>query len=175
MRNGKKHTVAVSVGGMMGGLLGAAAIEKAIGLSRKLPEPLHMPELKGNPAEYVVSKVEKLSGGPLPPESHARAVKASPWIYGLAWAGALAGFARPLRMYKPLNAALAGAALGTLVWAADYLGWLPAAGLTKPITRQQPSRLASSLVGHVLFGVVAAIPIFAVEHLFKRRRVFGLV
>jgi hypothetical protein len=174
MRNGKKHTVAVSVGGLMGGLLGTAAIEKAMGLSQKLPERLHMPELKGNPAEYVVSKAEKLSGGPLAPETHARAVKASPWIYGLAWAGALAGAARPLRMHKPLNAALAGAALGTIVWAADYLGWLPAAGLTKPITRQPRSQLASSLVGHVLCGVVAAIPIFAVERLFRRRRVFRL-
>jgi hypothetical protein len=159
----------------MGGLLGTAAIDKAIGVSRKLPEPLRMPEMTGNPSEFVVSKVEQLSGGPLPEATHARAVKASHWIYGLAWAGALAGFARPLRMHKPLNAALAGAGLGALVWAANYLGWLPAAGLTKPITRQQPGRLASSLLGHILYGLVAAAPIFAVERLFIRRKMFRLL
>ncbi len=174
MRNGKKHTVAVSVGGIMGGLLGTAAIEKAMGLAPRLPEPLRMPELKADPAEYVVSKVEEVSGGPLPPATHARAAKASHWIYGLAWAGALAGLARPLRMHRVLNAALAGAGLGALVWAAGYVGWLPAAGLTKPVTRQEPRKLLASLAGHVLYGVLAAAPIFGVERMFLRRRILGI-
>lgn len=174
MRNGKKHTVAVSVGGLMGGLLGTAAIEKAMGLSKKLPEPLRMPEMQGDPAEFVVRKVEEVSGGPLRPATHARAAKASHWLYGLAWAGALAGFARPLRMHRPVNALLAGAGLGTLVWAAGYLGWLPATGLMRPVARQPPSKLTSSLVSHVLYGVIAAAPIFAVERLFVRRKILGL-
>ena len=49
MRNGRGHTVAVSVGGMLGGALGTAAVKKAMGLTDKLPEPLHMPSMADDP------------------------------------------------------------------------------------------------------------------------------
>src|SRR5271165_3902546 len=126
MRNGKRHTVAVSFGGMVGGLLGTAAMTKATGLSQKLPEPLHMPEVKGDPGEYLVTRAEELRGGPLPPRAHAGAVKAMHWLYGLAGASVLAPLARRLRMDRAKNAVLAGAAIGAAMWAAAYLGWLPA-------------------------------------------------
>jgi hypothetical protein len=170
MRNGRKHTVAVSVGGVLGGLVGTAAIQKAAGLSQKLPESLHMPEMARNPGDYVVSRVEELAGGPLSPRAHARAVRAAPWVYGLGWAGALASLARPLRMDRAVNAALAGAAMGALSWAAGYFGWLPRAGLTRPVVREQSTKTAAALLGHVLFGVLAAAPIFASERMYRRRR-----
>ncbi len=170
MRNGRKHKVAVSVGGVLGGLVGTAAMQKAMGLSQKLPEPLRMPEMARDPGDYVVSRVEGLAGGPLRPETHARAARAMRWAYGLAWAGALAALARRLRMHRPVNAVAAGAAMGALNFAAGYFGWLPRTGLTKPVKRERSSRTAVALLGHVLYGVLAAAPIYAAEKMYRRRR-----
>lgn len=174
MHNGRRHTVAVSVGGMLGGLLGTAAIQKAMGLTEKLPEPLHMPSMTNDPGQFVVGKMEELRGGPLAPVAHARASKAARWLYGLGWAAGLAALARPLRMHRLPNAVLAGASLGAIAWAAGFLGWLPAAGITKPVTREHPAHTGTALATHILYGIVVALPIFAVERRFVRRRIFGL-
>jgi hypothetical protein len=171
MRNGRKHTVAVSVGGVLGGLVGTAAIEKAMGLSRKLPEPLQMPEMAGDPGDFVVSRAEELVGGPLSKKVHARAARAARWTYGIGLATALAALSRRLRMYRLQNAVLAGATLGALNWAVSFAGWLPATGLTKPIAREKRSKEAAALLGQVLFGVLAAMPIYAAERFSLRRRI----
>jgi hypothetical protein len=160
--------MALSVSGVLGGLVGTAAMQKAMGLSQKLPEPLHMPEMARDPGDYVISRVEELAGGPLAPRAHRRAARAIHWMYGLAWAGALAAFARPLRMHRPVNAALAGAAMGAINWATGYFGWLPRAGLTRPVLRERPSRTATSLLGHIGYGVLAAAPIWAAEKRYHR-------
>jgi hypothetical protein len=169
MRNGRKHSAASSAGGLLGGLLGTAAIRKAMRLGNKLPEPLRMPEMKGDPGDYVVSRAEAIRGEPLPYEMHARAARASAWIYGLAWAGTLAAAAKRLKLYRPANALLAGAGLGVLTWAAGYLGWLPAAGLTRPVPREEPRRTAMGVAGHVLYGLLVALPLYAVERAWKAR------
>ena len=175
MRNGKRHTVAVSFGGMVGGLLGTAALEKAMKLSERLPEPLHMPSVRGDPAEAIVTRAEALRGGPLPPRAHARAVEVTHWLYGVAWAGALAALARRLKMHRPGNAALAGAVMGAAAWAAGYLGWLPATGFTRGVRKEAASRTAMSFVGHVLYGIVSATPLCAAERMtLRRRRLFGV-
>jgi hypothetical protein len=72
-------------------------------------------------------------------------------------------------MHRPANAAIAGATMGTLAWAAGYFGWLPLAGLTKPVLRERPSKSAAALVGHIACGVLAAAPIFAAERMCRRR------
>lgn len=171
MRNGRKHGIAVSFGGLAGGLLGTAAIQKAMGLSQKLPEPLRMPEMRADPGELAVKRIEEVRGGPLTPKVHARAAHAIHWLYGLAWAGALAPLASRLRMHRLGNAMAAGAAMGAVSWAAGYAGWLPAAGVTRPIAREKASKTAMSLATHLLYGVVAAIPLYAAERLFRRRRI----
>jgi hypothetical protein len=166
----RKHTLAVSMGAITGGLLGTAAIQKAMGLSQKLPEPLHMPKMKRDPGDIVVSRAEEVRGGPLPPKVHAGAVRATHWLYGLAWAGALAALAPRLKMHRAGNALLAGAALGAIAWGSAFIGWLPATGLTQSVARERASKSAMSLATHVLCGVVTAVPIFAAERLFRRHR-----
>jgi hypothetical protein len=141
-----------------------------MGMSSKLPEPLQMPEMARDPGDYVISRVEELAGGPLSPRARVRAARAMHWIYGLAWAGALAAFARPLKMHRPANALIAGAAMGALNWAAGFFGWLPRAGLIKPVRRERPSRTAASLLGHLGYGVLAAAPIWAAERRYRRRK-----
>jgi hypothetical protein len=49
---------------------------------------------------------------------------------------------------------LEGAALGAALYAAGYLGWLPALGLTPPVTKQSPWQVLTALTQHVLYGVV---------------------
>lgn len=48
---------------------------------------------------------------------------------------------------------LDGAALGAAVWAAGYLGWLPAFGLMPPVKEHTPAQIASSVGQHVLYGI----------------------
>jgi hypothetical protein len=169
MRIRRGHTVAVSVGGVLGGFLGTAAIEKATGLARKLPEPLHMPSMTEDPGQRVVARVEEVRGGPLTPVVHARAARAAHWVYGLGWAASLTVLARPLRMDRMLNAVLAGASLGAVTWAAGYLGWLPATAITRPVTREHPAKTGLSLAMHIVYGIAVALPILTVERCFPSR------
>jgi hypothetical protein len=127
--------------------------------------------MAGDPGNYVVSRAEELRGGPLSPALHRRAVTASYWLYGLAWAGGLAVLAPRLRMHRLGTALGAGAGLGVLTWAVGYLAWLPATGLVKPVTRERPSKTAMGLAQHVLFGLLAALPIHIVERQFRRERI----
>jgi hypothetical protein len=59
--------------------------------------------------------------------------------------------------------------MGALTWAAGFFGWLPKAGLVKPVLRERRSRAAASLLGHVGYGLLAAAPICAAE-MYSRRK-----
>src|SRR3954470_20981495 len=67
------------------------------------------------------------------------------WAYGTSWA---AGYALLLRR-RPW---WAGAALGTTVWASDYVT-LPLAGVYEPIWKYDVPTLAKDLSAHVVFGI----------------------
>ncbi len=76
--------------------------------------------------------------------------------YG-ASAGAVYGALAP-HVRLPPAASGAGFALG--VWAASYLGWLPAAGLYRPATRDSAGCNAVMIAAHVVWGAILG----AVEH-----------
>ena len=61
---------------------------------------------------------------------------------------------------------LDGAALGVGCWAAGYLGWLPASGLSDPVWRQPTAAAIAPAVRHAAYGIatVAAYETLA-EHL----------
>ncbi|HEX7043656.1 MAG TPA: DUF6789 family protein [Burkholderiales bacterium] len=69
--------------------------------------------------------------------------------YGAA-AGALYSALHP---HLPSRPAASGVGFGLLVWAASYLGWLPAAGLIRPATQEPLPRNAMMLLAHVAWGV----------------------
>jgi hypothetical protein len=50
-----------------------------------------------------------------------------------------------------------GTAFGLAVWAASYLGWLPAAGIMKPATRQRPANNAVIVASHVVYGAALGL------------------
>ena len=71
--------------------------------------------------------------------------------YGMT-SGAIYGLLGPRRG----NAAVNGALLGLGVWAAGYLGWLPATDLMPPITQQSARQVAVPIFTHIVFGVAVA-------------------
>ena len=52
-----------------------------------------------------------------------------------------------------------GLALGAACWAAGYLGWLPAAGLMPPLSKQTPSQIVGPLMEHLVYGM-ATVAVF---------------
>ena len=68
--------------------------------------------------------------------------------------GALFGLMAPRR--APAKVA-AGALFGVGVWAASYLGWLPAAGLRQPVTYDPVDRTRLMISGHVVWGVALGL------------------
>jgi hypothetical protein len=71
--------------------------------------------------------------------------------FGAAAGGLLGASMRYVHAPAPVTGALVG--LG--VWTASYLGWLPAAGLRRPATREPARRNAQMLVAHLVWGAVA--------------------
>ena len=131
------------------GALGAAAgtyfIGKSMGLMSKLPEDFRPPQMKGDPAEYIVSRAERIAGRSLPERQRERAKKSTSWIYGVGGGVLLGALAPALDLRSPGRAIAAGAALGAGVWAAGYAGWLPRAKLVDPLRQQSPKRAIAPL------------------------------
>jgi uncharacterized membrane protein YagU involved in acid resistance len=68
--------------------------------------------------------------------------------------GSLFGLIAPR---TPAAGAAAGALFGVGVWAASYLGWLPAAGVRQPVTYDLPARTKLMIGGHILWGVALGV------------------
>lgn len=94
------------------------------------------------------------------------------FLYG-AIAGSLLAVARP-------NASLpTGAAFGLAVWAASYMGWIPAARILKPANNHPARRNTLMLAAHLVWGVTLAKglqelqdarPAFSAQSAIGRRR-----
>jgi len=68
--------------------------------------------------------------------------------YGTAMGGIYATFADKLPMPKVAS----GIGWGLVVWAASYLGLLPAADLHEPATDHPPERNALMIIAHLIWG-----------------------
>jgi len=68
-------------------------------------------------------------------------------------AGAGAAFELLALRKAPLPAEAVGALYGLTVWAASYGGWIPAAGILPPPSRDRDDRVATILVAHLVYGV----------------------
>jgi hypothetical protein len=163
--------VSHAAGGVLGGAMGTLFMMNGMKrVGRRLPERLKPTPVRRDPAELMVARMEALHGHPLPRRLHDGLASSLHWAYGIGWGGllGLATARRPMR--SPRDALLAGAALGTLVWAVGYAGWLPATHLTPPLHRQGSRHAATSLIAHVAYGVVSALPILALDRILRRER-----
>jgi hypothetical protein len=112
-------------------------------LQRRLPQPDRF-ELP--PAE--LTSEAGLPHGPAP-------TLVAHFLYG-GLMGALFGL-------QERRSAVAGASFGVGVWAASYLGWIPAAGLLAPATRHPLRRTALMLIAHVVWGASLAASLREIE------------
>jgi hypothetical protein len=140
--------------GALGGLAGTAAMGGVLKVAQKrLPGTI--PPIRKDPGQFMVKQAEHL----LPRRMRRRIPKAAESTaaqllaagYGLTF-GALYAALRPRAGGHPIRE---GLALGTLTWAAGYLGWLPATGLMPPVWKQSAPRALAPLAEHALYGVVA--------------------
>ncbi len=166
MRDGfASHTAT----GALGGAIGTYLLTKGMKMSRNLPERLKPPEVRRDPGDFVITKAEELRGQPLPQGVHDTLAQSLHWIYGIS-AGATLGLVTAQREVRSVGQAMSfGSAMGTAVWAVGYIGILPALKLTPPIHRQGLSHVATALVSHIAFGVIAALPLLAVDRLRTKR------
>jgi hypothetical protein len=112
---------------------------------------------------FVVERAESMlprrAVARIPRKVESVAQQSARLLYGAGF-GALYSLART----DAEGVLLEGAALGLAVWAAGYLGWLPATRLMPPLTRQRPPQILAPVLEHVLYGVSAVGAIRALEH-----------
>ncbi|APR87445.1 hypothetical protein A7982_12794 [Minicystis rosea] len=149
--------------GALGGVLGTLLIKQTMALGRKMPEKLKPPAPSRDPAEVILNRLEGIRGRPLPWRTHDRVSTGLHWAYNIGW-GSLLGLAvSGLHVKRPRDTVLAGAGLGALVWAVEYVAYLPGTGLVRPVHKQGAGRVLTSFVTHVAYGVAASLPILAID------------
>ena len=140
---------------LLGALAGLAATAPMTLAMKLMHEQLPREEQYPLPPRQVTEGVAEKAGvnEHLDEKGREAATWASHFAYGAACGalyGALSGEAMDER---PL---LAGAGFGVAVWAASYLGWLPAAGILSPATEHPARRNALMIAAHLVWGATAA-------------------
>jgi hypothetical protein len=118
--------------GVMQGLLTASA--------KLLPES--KPPMKADPGKFMAEKAH------VPEQLQKAAAKSLQMGYGMT-SGMLYAAVRP----RGGSILIDGTLLGVAVWAAGYLGWLPAADLMPPVTEHTAQQVTVPIVNHALFGI----------------------
>jgi hypothetical protein len=160
------------------GLLGRLALGTACGagatflmqgmlqMSGKLM-PDSVPPIKEDPGEFMLRKVKDAlpssTREQIPKSAEKAAAKMLHMGYGMT-SGAIYGLLGPRRGTAAIN----GTLLGLGVWAAGYLGWLPATDLMSPITEHEPKQIAVPIVEHALFGIAVVAAYEAVASYARR-------
>jgi uncharacterized membrane protein YagU involved in acid resistance len=144
--------------GLLGGALGTVAMTAAMtAMHRRLPARDRYPL---PPRQVTMAAADKSGiGRPRREEDRRALTLAAHYAYGISMGVAYAVLARPRR--RP--ALLSGPAFGLTVWSGSYLGWLPAAGLHRPATREPASRNALMLASHVVWGALVGIVVHAID------------
>jgi len=153
--------------GAAAGLAGTALIRGMMaGTKRWLPQTL--PPVREDPGHFMVKQAERVLPSHvqdrIPERAEEIAAQALAFGYGLTF-GSLYAATRP----RGGNVWLEGTALGVATWAAGYLGWLPAAGLTPPVWKHEAKQVAPNILSHVVFGV-ATVAAFKWAHNYFGRR-----
>jgi hypothetical protein len=73
-------------------------------------------------------------------------------VYAAGWGAVYGAIAR-----RPRRWAATGAGFGALVWAGNFLGIVPAAGIAAGPRRAPRGQLAAALAAHLVYGVATAL------------------
>jgi uncharacterized membrane protein YagU involved in acid resistance len=104
------------------------------------------------PAE-LMEDIERKTGVALDSESHRAAVYVSHFGYG-ASSGVL--FALTMGRLRRIPVWVSAPAFGIAVWAASYLGWIPAVGSRAEARKSSGERNSLMLVSHLVWGLAIA-------------------
>lgn len=140
------------LGGSVAGCLGTVPMTWTMdALHRRLPWREQYPLPPRPITENAANKAGVLPE--LDEQDRQRLTLASHFLMGTA-----AGAAYGLTGRKmPLPPVVAGACFGLVVWAANYLGILPAAGLLTPATEHPPRRNGLMIAAHLVWGAATGI------------------
>lgn len=138
--------------GALGGFLATIPMTMAmVGLWSRLPvkDRYALP-----PREITEVTIKKIS-------AHATALN-DKQMAGLSLAahfmyGAATGALYPLICREPRQPLLFGASYGVGVWAASYLGWIPAARILTPATQHPTARNRMMIISHVVWGAATVL------------------
>lgn len=105
-----------------------------------------------DPGQFMVNQAERAlpetARRKIPDAVEDAAAQSTHMGYGMTW-GAIYAATRP-RGGSPL---LDGAVLGLTVWAAGYMGWLPATGLAAPPWKNEPRQVLGEIAQHAVYGM----------------------
>ena len=136
--------------GAAAGVVGTLVIRAARSANDKFFPNASTP-MKQDPAATVIQKIESVLPQEIKDKLPASVEQMSEKFLSFGYGGTGAALYTAIRS-EP-NVLIDGAALGTAVWAAGYLGWLPAIGLMPAVQHQKPQQVVSSVLQHMLFGV----------------------
>ena len=105
------------------------------------------------PRQITVNAADAVGAAPKDEETQHELTLAAHFAYG-ATCGAIYSTLED-RVGGP--AAVKGIGFGLAVWASSYLGWLPAAGLLAPATKQPARRTALMIAAHVVWGAALGL------------------
>lgn len=133
----------------LSGLIATSAMSAVLGIARKMG-------LLGTPPPKRITASALRKMGRSPRRAHTPLFRAA-WVAAHLGYGAFCGVLyHPVRRFIHVHRYLSGLAFGLLVWAARYLGMLPALGLYPRADRDKNSRTASMIAGHIVFGIALA-------------------
>ena len=149
---------------LAGTVAGLAATAPMTGVMLALHRVLPARERYPLPPRQITMRVAEAVGvkQELGEPGREAATAVSHFGYG-ATAGALYGLLAPHIPGPPL---VKGIGFGLAVWTGSYLGWLPAAGILPPATREPARRNALMIAAHVVWGAATGL---LTEHLAERR------
>jgi uncharacterized membrane protein YagU involved in acid resistance len=138
--------------GVIAGFVATAAMTVSMEfMFRQMPEseryPLPPRELTERAAELMDLR------GELEEADMVQASLLSHFAFG-ALAGGLYG---PLFLTRPSAPVATGTCFGLFIWAASYLGWIPALGLLRPATEHPGRRNALMIAAHLVWGATLGI------------------
>lgn len=144
--------------GLVGGVAGTMAMQAIMKASGKLPEPIRPPMPARDPGQVMMEKAQTVVGT-LPVKVHQVGAQGLHWGYGVVGPLAMAAVSSILGARSTGKTILAGTLVGVAVWAAGYVGWLPALGLVPPVHKVPIGKSASGLLGHAAYGALASLPL----------------
>jgi uncharacterized membrane protein YagU involved in acid resistance len=107
------------------------------------------------PPEQITQSIAKKAGLDNELDRRKRRVLTliSHYGYGALWGAAF----RTLTRVVPVPAFLGGPGFGFCLWAASYLGWLPATGIRRSAAKEPAGRNAMMIAAHLVWGATTSL------------------